>query len=60
LKKELDDLMKRAIAFNIISKSSDIKGYVGELETKFNELDTKRTFFKKELERLATIVKGED
>ncbi|RJQ16950.1 hypothetical protein C4573_02720 [Candidatus Woesearchaeota archaeon] len=56
LKTEMDFLLKKATAFDLISKNADIKGYVGDLEKKFTDLDKKRFVFKKELEKLTSLI----
>lgn len=53
---ELESLKKKAITFNLISKNADIKGYVADLEKNFTKLDKRKYLFRKELEKLVTLV----
>jgi chromosome segregation ATPase len=57
LKLELVDLIKKAHAFDLASKSSNVKKYMGELEQKFKNIDSKRHVFKDELDKLVRLIK---
>ncbi len=58
MKKDLNDLIKKAVAFNLISKSTDVKKHIRELEKRFNEIDKKKKSLKSKLFKLVCIVSG--
>ncbi len=53
---ELDGLKKKAIAFNLLSKETDIKKQMGELEKGYKEYDKKRSLFQDELGKLRDLI----
>ena len=56
LKAELQKLQKKAIAFSISSKSAPTEQFE-ELQKKFKEIETRKSWFKQELEKLNTLLK---
>ena len=58
LKKELEILTKKAIAFEVLKKSSNIKDHIKTLQKEFSKIDKKRNIFKKEIDKLVSLVKG--
>ena len=58
MKKELNDLSHKAVAFNLISKKSDVKQHIKELEKKFNEIDKNKRKLKAKLLKLIGLISG--
>jgi len=57
LEMELQTLIKRAQAFDLASKSSSVQKHMVELNSKFKEIEKKRSRFKGELDKLVRLVK---
>jgi len=57
LSEELVALIKKAHAFDLVSKKSDVKKYMTELNKKFKDIEKKRNNFKTELGRLVGLIK---
>jgi len=57
LSEELTNLIKKAHAFDLASKKSDVKKYMGELNKSFKEINSKRDNFKTELKKLVNLFK---
>jgi DNA repair exonuclease SbcCD ATPase subunit len=57
LEDELKSLINKAHGFDLASKKSDVKKYMGELNKKFKEIEKKRNTFKNELAKLVGIIK---
>jgi chromosome segregation ATPase len=57
LEEELKKLINKAHGFDLASKKSDVKKYIGELNKKFKEIEKKRNTFKNELSKLVSIIK---
>ena len=57
LKKEMQDLVKKAIAFTVTSRS-DVNKHVTELESTYSKLDNKKTNIRSQIDRLSNVVKG--
>ncbi|MEM4267486.1 MAG: hypothetical protein QXK37_01510 [Candidatus Woesearchaeota archaeon] len=57
LREELNNLIKKATAFNLASNSADVKKHISELEKKFVEVDKKRESFHNKLKKLLSLVK---
>jgi len=60
MKEELNDLIKKAKAFDIAAKGSDTNVHIKELEGKFQTFDKKRGAFAEQLEKLKNIIMGKD
>lgn len=56
MEKELIELAKKAKAFELASKSGNLKGHVAELEKHFHDLEKNRGMFSKEIERLRSLL----
>ena len=54
---ELRDLVKKAHAFDLASKSSDVKKHITELEKTFKDIEKKRNTFRGELDQLVKLIK---
>jgi len=57
LQQELAELIKKAHAFDLASKKSDVKKYITELNAKFKQIEKKREKFKKEINKLINLIK---
>jgi len=57
LKSELAGLVRKAIAFNLMSKSSEVKKHISELEKKFKDVEKKKESFEKRLGDLIKMVR---
>jgi len=57
IKEELGDLIKKAHAFDLAAKSSNVKKYMTELNKKFKEIESKRNGFKRELDKLVAMIR---
>lgn len=57
LQKELIELIKKAKSFQISSKNADINKQMAEMENKFNEVESRKKSFEKELTELNTYFK---
>lgn len=57
LQKELIALIKKAKAFQLSSKSSDVGEEIEDIEKKFNQVDIKKKLFEKELKNLSSFFK---
>jgi len=57
LKEELAQLIKKAHAFDLAAKSSNVKKYMVELNKKFKEIESKRSSFKREIDKLVSLIK---
>lgn len=55
LKDEMEGLIKKAKAFDLASKSSNVKSHIKELSGKFKELESKKSRFEKELSHLSSL-----
>ncbi len=58
MKAELGDLGKKAVAFDLISKDSNVKQHIKDLEKRFNEVDRRKSLLKSKLLKLMGIVSG--
>ncbi|MFH1505519.1 MAG: hypothetical protein ABIE94_00840 [archaeon] len=58
LKKELGELIKKAIAFNLSTKSTEVKKQVTELEKKLDDIDDNKDVLKKEIGKLSQLIKA--
>ncbi|MBN2566634.1 hypothetical protein JXB02_00940 [Candidatus Woesearchaeota archaeon] len=58
LEEELQALIKKAHAFNITTKSADVKKHIAELSQKFKEIDRKKGFFESEIGKLTSLITG--
>jgi len=58
LQKEMNDLILSAKAFQLTTKSADVKKHISELENKFQKLENKRSNFKSDIEKLNSVVLG--
>lgn len=56
---ELDGLKNKALAFDLLSKQSDVKKYIAELRKDYEEFDRKKSRFQEELEKLKKFISGE-
>jgi chromosome segregation ATPase len=54
---ELNELIRKAHAFDLASKNSNVKKYMTELEQKFKDIERKRSLFKGELDKLVQLVR---
>ena len=57
LKKQLGELIKKAISFNLTAKSADIKQEVASLEKELDNINDKREDLKKEMKKLSELIK---
>jgi len=57
LKGELAGLINKAHAFDLAAKSSNVKKYMGELNQKFKDIESKRNNFQSELTKLVGMIK---
>jgi chromosome segregation ATPase len=57
LSEEMVGLIKKAQAFDLASKKSNVKKYMTELNKKFSEIEGKRDNLKKELSKLVRAIK---
>jgi chromosome segregation ATPase len=58
LKAELNELTKKAVAFEIVKKSSDVNKHIKDLENEFQKIEKKRNIFKNEISKLVKLIKG--
>jgi len=54
---ELAELIRKAQAFDLASKSSNVKKYMTELNQKFKDIESKRNKFETELAKLVSMIK---
>jgi len=54
----MNDLILSAKAFQLTTKSADVKKHISELENKFQKLENKRSNFKSDIEKLNSVVLG--
>ncbi len=57
LSEEMVGLIRKAQAFDLASKKSDVKKYMTELNKKFKEIESKRDTLKNELSKLVRVIK---
>ena len=60
MKEELNDLIKKAKAFDLAAKGADSNNHIRELEGKFQDFDKKRTYFAQQLDKLKGIILGKN
>jgi chromosome segregation ATPase len=60
MKEELNDLIRKAKAFDLAAKGADTNAHIRGLETKFQEFDKKKSVFAQKLEKLKNIIMGKD
>jgi chromosome segregation ATPase len=60
MKDELNELIRKAKAFDLANKGSDTNAHIKELEGKFKTFDTKRSAFADQLEKLKSLIMGKD
>jgi chromosome segregation ATPase len=58
LKEDLNELIKKATAFNLTSNKSDVKGHVSDLEKKYKDVEKKRETFRSQIGKLLKILKS--
>ena len=58
LEKSLIELIRKAKAFQLTTKSSDIGNEMEDLEKKFKEVDSKKSAFEEEMKKLISFFKG--
>lgn len=58
LGRELGELIRKAKAFHLISKSQDIKSYVADLSKRFKQIEKDRSAFEGEVGKLKSLMKG--
>ena len=57
LKKELNELIRKARSFQISAKSANVSEDIEKLQEKFDSVDRKRNNFEKELRKLSSYLK---
>jgi chromosome segregation ATPase len=57
LEHELAELIRKAKAFQLVSKSQDIKGYVADLNKKFKQVEKDKDSFEREVTSLKKLMK---
>jgi chromosome segregation ATPase len=60
MKEELNDLIRKAKAFDLAAKGADTNAHIRGLETKFQDFDKKKSIFAQKLEKLKNIIMGKD
>jgi chromosome segregation ATPase len=60
MKEELNELIRKAKAFDLAAKGSDTNAHIRDLEGKFQEFDKKKGAFAQKLEQLKNIIMGRD
>jgi chromosome segregation ATPase len=60
MKEELNDLIRKAKAFDLAAKGADTNAHIKELEGKFKEFDEKRSGFATQLEKLKSLIMGKE
>lgn len=60
MKEELNELVRKAKAFDLASKNADTNAHIKQLEGKFREFDEKKSAFAQQLERLKGIIMGKE
>jgi chromosome segregation ATPase len=60
MKEELNELIRKAKAFDLAAKGADTNAHIKELEGKFKSFDDKRSSFAQQLEKLKSIILGKD
>jgi chromosome segregation ATPase len=60
MKDELNDLIKKAKAYDLAAKGADTQAHIKELEGKFAEFDKKKNAFGSSLEKLKNVIMGTD
>jgi len=60
MKEQLNDLIRKAKAFEISKKGADTNAHIKQLESKFQEFDRRRGAFSKQLEYLKRVIGGKD
>jgi hypothetical protein len=60
MKEQLNDLIRKAKAFDLASKSSDTNAHIKELEGKYKQFEEKRGIFGQQLERLKSMILGNE
>lgn len=60
MKEELNDLVRKAKAFDLASKNADTNAHIKALEGKFQDFDKKKGAFASQLEKLKAIIMGKD
>ncbi|MBN1275692.1 hypothetical protein JXA12_05385 [Candidatus Woesearchaeota archaeon] len=56
LKQEYEGLMKKARAFNAISKNATVKKHVAELEAEYKKVESHRSSLREEIRKLTSLV----
>jgi len=57
LKSELTSLVRKAMAFNLVSKSTQVKKHIAELEKKFKAVEKRKEGFEKKIGTLIKMVR---
>ena len=57
LEKELKELIVKAKAFNLMTKSQDVKNYVNDLQKKFKQVEADKDSFEREIGNLHNMIK---
>jgi chromosome segregation ATPase len=60
MKEQLNELIRKAKAFDLSVKGSDTNQHIKELEGKFKTFDEKRSSFAQQLEKLKSIILGKE
>jgi chromosome segregation ATPase len=60
MKEELQDLIRKAKAFDLAAKGADTNAHIKELQGSFNTFDAKRGAFAKQLETLKSLILGKE
>jgi chromosome segregation ATPase len=60
MKEELNDLIRKAKAFDLAAKGADTNAHIKDLEGKFKDFDKKKGAFATQLENLKSIIMGKD
>ncbi len=60
MKKELEELKRKAQVFNIASKDTDIEEYLSELEDRFEHYKERKDSFLEQLQRLKNLIVGKE
>ncbi len=58
LQHEYEELMKKAQAFNAISKDATVKKHVAELEGTFNKIEKHKSALSSQISKLSKLIKG--
>ena len=60
MKEQLNDLIRKAKAFEISKKGADTNAHIQDLEGKFHEFDRRRGSFSQQLDYLKRVNSGKD